>query len=180
MEKALIKASSLKDVGKSWISKKAKHDLLSNIADDITTFSSNVEDKAKRIFNKITGNPLRSLPDLLREYNLPAGLFPQNIICYEFEESKGKLVVYLQSACEASFKDSSMLRYATQVKGVLTKGKLTKIEGMKTRVLVWAKVTRVEVEGYKSDKVYFMCGVQKSRPKDAYNTPPHAVKVSEF
>ncbi|KAF2299104.1 hypothetical protein GH714_030738 [Hevea brasiliensis] len=178
MEKALTRVSSLK-VGSSWISKKAKEEL-SNISEDITTFSNTVEEKAKWIFNKLKGKPLKSLPDLLREYNLPPGLFPQNIICYEFDESKAKLIVYLPSVCEVSFKDSSVLRYATRVKAILMRGKLTGIEGMKTKVLVWVKVTSVAVEGYKSDKVWFTAGVKKSRPRIAYDVPQPAVRVDEF
>ncbi|MBA0698970.1 hypothetical protein Goari_000647, partial [Gossypium aridum] len=127
-----------------------------------------------------TGKPTKSLPDLLREYNLPPGLFPQNVICYEFDETKAKLIVYMSSPCEVSFKDSSVIRYATRVKGILLRGKLTGIEGMKTKVLVWVKVTSVAVEGYKSDKVWFTAGVKKSRPKDAYETPRDAVRVEEF
>ena len=127
-----------------------------------------------------TGKPLKSLPDLLREYNLPPGLFPQNMTCYEFDESKSKLIVYLPSACEISFKDSSVVRYATRVKGTLQRGKLTNIEGMKTKVLVWVKVTSVSVEGYKSDKVWFTAGVKKSRSKDAYEKPHDAIRVGEF
>ena len=72
------------------------------------------------------------------------------------------------------------MRYATRVKGVLTRGKLSAIEGMKTKVLVWVKVTTVAVEGYKSDKVWFTAGVKKARPKDAYETPHDAIRVSEF
>ncbi|CAJ2648063.1 uncharacterized protein At5g01610 [Trifolium pratense] len=180
MEKALTKVTSLKvGLGDSWITKKAKQEF-SNISQDINTFSSTVEEKAKWIFNKLKGKPQKSLPDLLREYNLPAGLFPQNIICYEFDEIKGKLIVYLPSACEVSFKDSSVLRYSTRVKGVLTRGKLSAIDGMKTKVLVWVKVTSVTVEGYKSDKIWVTAGVKKSRPKDAYDTPHDALRVSEF
>ena len=126
------------------------------------------------------GKPLKTLPDLLREYNLPPGLFPPNITCYEFDESQAKLTVYLPSACEVSFSDSSVIRYATRVKGILLRGKLTGIEGMKTKVLVWVKVTNVAVESYKSDKVWFTAGVKKSRPKDAYEMPRDAVRVQEF
>ncbi|KAF5745444.1 hypothetical protein HS088_TW07G01028 [Tripterygium wilfordii] len=178
MEKALTKVGSLK-VGGLWISKKAKEEL-SNISGDINKFSSTVEDKAKWIFNKLKGKPLKSLPDLLREHNLPPGLFPENITCYEFDESKAKLVVYLSSPCEISFKDSSVIRYATRVKGILLRGKLTGIEGMKTKVLVWVKVTSVAVESYKSDKVWFTAGVKKSRPKTAYEIPQDALRVEEF
>ncbi|CAL0315209.1 unnamed protein product [Lupinus luteus] len=180
MEKALTRVNSFKVVlCNSWITKKAKQEF-SNISGDITTFSNTVEEKAKWIFNKLKGKPLKSLPNLLREYNLPPGLFPQNIIRYEFDETNGKLIVYLPSVCEVSFKDSSVIRYATRVKGVLTRGKLSAIEGMKTKVLVWVKVTSVTCEGYKSDKVWITAGVKKARPKDAYDTPRDAVRVAEF
>lgn len=132
------------------------------------------------VFFLSVGKPLKSLPDLLQEYNLPPGLFPQNITCYEFDETKAKLIVYLPSVCEVSFKDSSVMRYATRVKAILMRGKLTGIEGMKTKVLVWVKVTSVAVESYKSDKVWFTAGVKKSRPRIAYDVAQAGVRVEEF
>ncbi|XP_027126451.2 uncharacterized protein At5g01610-like [Coffea eugenioides] len=178
MEKALTTVGSLK-ASTFWVSKKAKEEI-SSITQDLSTFSNTVEEKAKWVFNKLKGKPLKSLPDLLREFNLPPGLFPQNITCYEFDVSKSKLIVYLPSPCEVCFKDSSVVRYATRIKATLSRGKLTGIEGMKTKVLVWVKVTSVNVEGYKSDKLWFTAGVKKSRPKDAYEMPRDAVKVEEF
>nr|XP_027126451.1 uncharacterized protein At5g01610-like isoform X1 [Coffea arabica]XP_027126452.1 uncharacterized protein At5g01610-like isoform X2 [Coffea arabica] len=178
MEKALTTVGSLK-ASTFWVSKKAKEEI-SSITQDVSTFSNTVEEKAKWVFNKLKGKPLKSLPDLLREFNLPPGLFPQNITCYEFDVSKSKLIVYLPSPCEVCFKDSSVVRYATRIKATLSRGKLTGIEGMKTKVLVWVKVTSVNVEGYKSDKLWFTAGVKKSRPKDAYEMPRDAVKVEEF
>lgn len=121
------------------------------------------------------------MPDLLREHNLPPGLFPNNVTCYEFDESNSKLIVHLPSACEVSFKDSSVIKYTTRVKGTLSRGKLSSIEGMKTKVIVWVKVTSVAMESYKSDKVWFTAtGVKKSRPKDAYEMPRDSVKVEEY
>uniref|UniRef100_A0A7N0UAX9 DUF538 family protein n=1 Tax=Kalanchoe fedtschenkoi TaxID=63787 RepID=A0A7N0UAX9_KALFE len=179
MEKALVKVGSIK-AGSFWISKKAKEEF-TNLTEEITTLSSTVEEKAKWVFNKLKGKPTKSLPDLLREYNLPPGLFPRNIICYEFDEMKSKLIVHLPSACEVSFKDSSVVKYATRVKAILLRGKLASIEGMKTKVLVWVKVSNIAVEGQKSDnKVWFVAGVRKARPKDAYDTPLDAIRVSEF
>ncbi|KAK4395915.1 hypothetical protein Sango_1745800 [Sesamum angolense] len=160
MEKALVKVGSLK-AGTFWVSKKAKEEI-SNISQDLSTFSNTVEEKAKWIFNKLKG------------------LFPQNITCYEFDESKSKLIVYLPSPCEVCFKDASVIRYSTRVKATLSRGKLSGIEGMKTKVLVWVKVTSVNVESYKSDKVWFTAGVKKSRSKDAYEMPRDAVRVEEF
>ncbi|XP_062116632.1 uncharacterized protein At5g01610-like [Humulus lupulus] len=173
MDKALTK------VGSFWISKKAKEEI-SNITEDLSSFSSTVEEKARWVFNKLKGKPQKALADLLREYNLPPGLFPRNITCYELDEVKGKLIVYLPSPSEVYFKDSSMIRYATRVKATLSRGKLGGIEGMKTKVLVWVKVTSVGVESYKSDKVWFTAGVKKSRPKDVYELPREAIKVEEF
>lgn len=126
------------------------------------------------------GKPQKSLPELLREHNLPAGLFPRNIICYEFEESKGKLVVHVPSACEVSFKDSSVVRYAPRVKATLSRGKLSSVEGMKTKIVVWTKVTAVAVENLKSEKLWFVAGIKKSRPKDAYEMPRQAIRVDDF
>lgn len=127
-----------------------------------------------------SGKPLKSLPDLLREYNLPPGLFPQNITCYELDEARSKLIVHMSSPCEVCFKDSSIVRYSTRVKATLSRGKLTGIEGMKTKVLVWVKVTSINVEGFKSDKVWFTAGVKKWRSKDAYEMVRDALRVEEF
>ncbi|ESW27267.1 hypothetical protein PHAVU_003G187400 [Phaseolus vulgaris] len=171
---------ALTALGSAWISKKAKAEI-SHITDDLSSLSNTVEEKAKLFINKLKGKSQKALPDVLREYNLPPGLFPRNITCYEFDVSKGKLVVHLSSPCEVCFKDSSIVRYAKRVKGSLAKGKLNVTDGMKTKVLVWVKVTSVAVESYKSDKLWFTTsGVKKSRPKDAYEMPREAIKVEEF
>lgn len=83
-------------------------------------------------------------------------------------------------ACEVSFKDSSVVRYAPRVKCILLRDKLIGVEGMKTKVLVWVKITSVNVEGSKAEKLSFTAGVKKSRPKDAYVVPREAVRVEEF
>ncbi|TKV97521.1 hypothetical protein SEVIR_9G499600v4 [Setaria viridis] len=172
VEKALTK------LGSFTISRKAKKEL-SSIGGDISRFSSTVEEKAKWVFEKLKGHK-KSLPDLLREHNLPPGLFPRNIICYEYDESNSKLVVHLSKPCEVSFKDSSIIRYAPRVKATLSRGKLSGIEGMKTKVVVWVKVASVSLESYKSDKVCFIAGVKKLRQKEAYEVPREAVSVEEF
>ncbi|PIN07758.1 hypothetical protein CDL12_19676 [Handroanthus impetiginosus] len=178
MEKAMVKMGSIK-AGSFWLSKKAKEEF-NNITQDLTTVSNVVEEKAKWIFNKLKGKPLRTLPDLLREHNLPPGLFPQNIIAYEFDEPKSRLIVHLPFPCEVSFKDSSILRYDTRVKCILLKGKLIGMEGVKTKVLVWVKVTSVAVEGNKSEKVSITAGVKKTKPVDAYVVPREGVRIEEF
>ncbi|XP_057530772.1 uncharacterized protein At5g01610 [Amaranthus tricolor] len=180
MEKALTKVGSIKSAaGSLWLTKKAKEELL-DISQDISAVTNVVEEKAKWLFNKLKGKPTKNLPELLREYNLPSGIFPENITCYEFDETKAKLIVYLPHPCEVTFKDSSVLRYATRVKTILLRGKMMSIEGMKTKVLVWVKVASLGVEGVKSDKLWFTAGVKKSRSRDVYDTPQIARRVQEF
>lgn len=126
------------------------------------------------------GKPNKSLSDLLREYNLPPGLFPRNIICYEYDQTSSKLVVHLSKPCEVSFKDSSVIRYAPRVKVTLSRGKLSAIEGMKTKVVVWVKVASISLESFRSDKICFIAGVKKLRQKDAYEVPREGIAVEEF
>ncbi|KAF7838501.1 DUF538 family protein [Senna tora] len=176
MEKVVSK------VGSFWISKKAKQEF-SNITHDLSSLSNSVEDKAKCLINKLKGKNEKGLSDILREHNVPGGIFPSNIKCYELDEAKGKLTVHLPyPSCEVCFKDSSTVRYASRVKCTLSRGKLTVLDGMKTKVvLVWVKVNSVGVETRKSDKVWFATsGVNTSRPREAYDMPRQAIRVEDF
>lgn len=47
---------------------------------------------------------------------------------------------------------------------------------MKTKVLVWVKITCVIVESSKT----FIAGVKKSRPNDVYITPRDFVRVEKL
>ncbi|XP_073525366.1 uncharacterized protein [Phyllobates terribilis] len=178
MEKALTTMSSIK-VGSLWISKKAQQEI-AHLPADLSSITSTVEKKAKWVFSKLKGKTQKELAEFLRDYNLPAGIFPSNIIGYEFDESTSKLVVHMSSPCESSFKDSSVLRYSNRVKATVSRGKLSGIEGMKTKVIVWVKITSISLETYKSDKLWFTAGVNKCRAKDVYDFPKLATKVDEF
>merc|ERR1711915_53467 len=147
--------------GSFWFRRRANKEI-SSFGDDINSFSDSVEGGTKWLINKLKGTMQKPLPDLLQEYHLPKGLFPKNATNYEFDEETGKLTVFIPSICEVGFKDSSVLRYATTVIGYLEKGKLTDIEGMKTKVLIWAKVTSVSVDGPQSSKVHFTDSTKKS------------------
>lgn len=173
MEKALTKVSTF------WVTQKAKKEI-SSIGDDFNSFTHTVGGGAKWVFNKLKGKMHKPLPDLLRDYDLPPGLFPKNATNYDFDEVRSKLTVYIPSICEVGFKDSSTVRYSTRVSGFLLRGKLTGIEGMKTKVVLWVKVTTISVDGPRSSKVHFTAGVKKSRPKDAYEVLREGITVDEF
>eukprot|EP00252_Welwitschia_mirabilis_P010061 TRINITY_DN2313_c0_g1_i1.p1 TRINITY_DN2313_c0_g1~~TRINITY_DN2313_c0_g1_i1.p1 ORF type:complete len:172 (+),score=37.43 TRINITY_DN2313_c0_g1_i1:238-753(+) len=164
-------------VGSYWFSRRANKEI-SSIGDDVNSLSNSIGEGSKWLVNKLKGKMQKSLPELLQEYELPKGLFPQNTTHYEFNEETGKLVVYIPSICEVGFRDSSVLRYATTVTGYLEKGKLAGIEGMKTKVLMWTKVTAVSVDN--SGKFYVTAGLKKSRSREAYDVVRNGIAVENF
>lgn len=117
------------------------------------------------------------LPELLKEYGLPVGIFPRDATNYEFNEETGKLTVFIPSICEVGYKDSSVLRFFTTVTGYLEKGKLAEIDGMKTKVMIWVKVTAISAEG---SKLHFTAGMKKTRSRDAYEALRDGVGVDKF
>lgn len=124
-----------------------------------------------------TGKMQKPLTDLLKEYDLPKGIFPRDATNYEFNEETGKLVVYIPEVCEVGYRDSSVLRFSTTVTGYLEKGKLADIEGMKTKVLIWSKVTTISSEG---SKLHFTAGMKKTRSREAYEVSRDGVIVDKF
>lgn len=83
----------------------------------------------------------------------------------------------LPSVCEVGYKDSSVVRFATVVTGYLEKGKLVDIEGMKTKVMIWVKVTAISSE---KSKIHFTAGMKKTRSRDAYEVLRDGVGVDKF
>lgn len=119
----------------------------------------------------------KPLPDLLKDFDLPVGIFPLDATNYEFNEQTGFLEVSIPSICEVGYKDSSVLKFSTTVSGYLQKGKFTNVEGMKTKMIVWVKVTCIAAD---ASKIIFTAGLNKSRSRDAYNVPRDGIAVPKF
>lgn len=119
----------------------------------------------------------KPLPELLKEYDLPVGIFPRDATNYEFNEETRKLTVFIHEVCEVGYKDSSVVRFSTVVTGYLEKGKLSDIEGMKTKVMIWVKVTNISSEG---SKVIFTAGIKKARSREAYEVLRDGIGVDKF
>lgn len=119
----------------------------------------------------------KPLPELLKEFDLPVGIFPLDSTNYEFNEETGKLTVFIPETCEVWYKDSSVVRFSTTVTGYLEKGKLAEVEGLKTKVMIWVKVTCVSAD---ASKVYFTAGMKKSRSRVAYEVLRPGVGVDKF
>ncbi|CAH2058831.1 unnamed protein product [Thlaspi arvense] len=143
----------------------------------LQSLSSSIEGGTKWLVNKIKGKMQKPLPELLKEFGLPVGIFPQDATNYEFNEETRKLTVFIPETCEVGYRDSSVLRFSTTVTGYLEKGKLAEVEGLKTKVMIWVKVTCISAE---SSKVYFTAGMKKSRSRDAYEVIRPGVAVDKF
>jgi hypothetical protein len=123
------------------------------------------------------GKMQKPLPELLKEYDMAAGIFPRDATNYEFNEETGKLTVFIPAVCEVGYKDSSVLRFSTSVTGYLEKGKLVDVEGIKTKVMIWVKVTCISSEG---SKLHFTAGMKKTRSREAYEVLRDGVSVDKF
>ncbi|WJX42925.1 hypothetical protein P8452_30099 [Trifolium repens] len=163
-------------VGTYWFNQKANNQL-NSVGDDLNSISESIEGGTKWLVNKIKGKMQKPLPELLKEYDLPIGIFPRDATNYEFNEETGKLVVFVPQICEVGYKDSSVLRFFTTVTGYLEKGKLADIEGMKTKVIIWVKVTTIFSEG---SKLYVTAGMKKTRSREAYDVTRDGVLVDRF
>lgn len=166
----------LNKVGSYWFSQKANKEI-DSVGDDINSLSTSIEGGAKWLVNKLKGKMQKPLPELLKEYNLAVGIFPRDATNYEFNEETKKLTVFIPSVCEVGYRDSSVLRFSTIVTGYLEKGKLADIEGMKTKVVIWVKVTAISAEG---SKLYFTAGMKKSRSRGVYEVVRDGVCVDKF
>ncbi|KAK4483806.1 hypothetical protein RD792_011013 [Penstemon davidsonii] len=152
---------------------------------DSRSLSTSIEGGAKWLVNKVkatqtlsvSGKMQTPLPELLKEYDLPVGIFPRDATNYEFNEETKKLIVYIPTICEVGYKDSSVLKFSTTVTGYLEKGKLADIEGIKTKVIVWIKVSCIQSD---NSKLNFTAGMKKSRNRDAYDVLRDGITVEKF
>uniref|UniRef100_A0A3B6EGC6 DUF538 domain-containing protein n=1 Tax=Triticum aestivum TaxID=4565 RepID=A0A3B6EGC6_WHEAT len=144
---------------------------------NIQSISSSIGDGAKWMANKIKGKMQKPFPELLKEYDLPMGLFPQDATNYEFDEETKKLMVHIASVCEVGYKDSLVLRFFTCVTDNLDKGKLSEVEGIKTKILIWIKVTAIRTE---ASKVHFCAGLNKTWNRHAYEVVRDGVSIDKF
>ncbi|PIN22993.1 hypothetical protein CDL12_04303 [Handroanthus impetiginosus] len=163
-------------VGSYWLGQKANKEI-SSVGNEINSLSTSIEDGAKWLVNKIKGKMQKPLIELLKDYDLAIGIFPRDATNYEFNEETKRLTVHIPLVCEVGYKDQSVLRFSTVVTGYLEKGKLSEIEGIKTKVIVWIKVTCISSE---ESKLYFTAGMRKSRSRDAYEVLRDGITVDKF
>ncbi|KAF5773701.1 hypothetical protein HanXRQr2_Chr13g0591511 [Helianthus annuus] len=155
-----------------WFSNKTKE-----VTKDINDVPKNIKGGAKKLVTSATEKRQKPLADVLQEYELPPGIFPREAIKYVLDAEAKKLTVTIPKICEVSYRDSSVLRFSTSVTCHIEKGKLTEIEGLKTKVVIWVRVTSIVSE---DAKLHFTAGLNKTRERKLYQVVRDGVPVDKF
>eukprot|EP00850_Spirogloea_muscicola_P011684 SM000073S21460 [mRNA] locus=s73:389915:394115:- [translate_table: standard] len=138
--------------------------------DDVTSLSKSASESTSRLINKLRGKAQLLITELLAKHGLPRGLFPKDVTGYTFDEATSRLEVTLGSCREVHYPDKSVVRFDSTISGILEERSLTVIEGMKTKMLLWMKVTAISADYPPPDQVYFQASVKKARKFPAYDT----------
>uniref|UniRef100_A0A1J3JVF3 DUF538 domain-containing protein n=1 Tax=Noccaea caerulescens TaxID=107243 RepID=A0A1J3JVF3_NOCCA len=94
---------------------------------------------------------------LLQSYNFPVGILPKGVVSYDLDESTGKFHAYFDKSCSFSLQGSYQLEYKSTISGYISKNKITKLTGVKVKVLfLWLNIVEVIRNG---DELEFSVGI---------------------
>ncbi|XP_058215793.1 uncharacterized protein At5g01610-like [Rhododendron vialii] len=95
--------------------------------------------------------------EMLQRYNFPIGVLPKGVTGYDLDESTGKFSAYLNGSCAFSLEGSYQLNYKPTIKGYVSKGRLSKLEGVKVKLFfIWVDIVEVDRNG---DDLDFSVGI---------------------
>ncbi|XAR52651.1 hypothetical protein NMG60_11020827 [Bertholletia excelsa] len=95
--------------------------------------------------------------EVLEGYNFPIGILPKGVIGYDLDASTGRFSAYLNGSCSFSLEGSYQLSYKSSIKGFISEGKLTKLEGVKVKLFfIWVDIIEVIRSG---DNLEFSVGI---------------------
>ncbi|XP_071933970.1 uncharacterized protein At5g01610-like [Coffea arabica] len=95
--------------------------------------------------------------EILERYNFPIGILPKGVTGYDLEESTGKFSAYLNGSCSFSIEGSYKLSYQPTIKGYISQGKLSSLQGIKVKWLfLWFDIIEVYRNG---DVLEFSFGI---------------------
>lgn len=95
----------------------------------------------------IHSTPALSSPDnrtayeVLVDYNFPIGLLPKGVTVYDLDPATGAFTVYFNDTCSYVLQSFYHLRYKPTVKGYITNGKISSLDG----IYVWGLFTWMEI-----------------------------------
>ena len=95
--------------------------------------------------------------EILGDYNFPKGLLPEGAVGYSLDTTTGRFSAFLNGSCSFSLEGTYQLRYKSSVNGYISKGKLSRLEGVSVRVFfMWVDIIEVLRNG---DDLEFSVGI---------------------
>ncbi|KAJ8752506.1 hypothetical protein K2173_004794 [Erythroxylum novogranatense] len=95
--------------------------------------------------------------EILRDYNFPVGLLPKGVVGYALDTSTGNFSAFLNGTCSFSLDGSYQLRYGSTIKGYISRGKLSSLEGVSVKLFfMWVDIIEVSRSG---DDLQFSVGI---------------------
>ncbi|MED6121401.1 hypothetical protein PIB30_029777 [Stylosanthes scabra] len=109
--------------------------------------------------------------EALATYDFPSGILPEGITGYELDESTGRFRAFLNGTCSFSLEGSYQLSYKSTISGIISKDKLTELNGVTVKVLFfWLNIVEVVRNG---DELDFSVGIASaSFPLDNFFVSP--------
>ncbi|XP_055819023.1 uncharacterized protein At5g01610 [Solanum dulcamara] len=116
--------------------------------------------------------------DILQEYGLPHGIFPDTVKSYNLDKD-GNFEVFLKAPCYVEFE--YLVYYAEKISGKLGYGSITELKGIKVkRFLFWFNVKEIRVDLPVSDSVYFQIGLVNKKLDIKQFETIHSCKKNGF
>ncbi|KAL9248417.1 hypothetical protein vseg_021741 [Gypsophila vaccaria] len=114
--------------------------------------------------------------DILPEYNIPKGIFPNVPNSYTLSKSDGCFTVRLDHPCYVKFEDQ-LVYYAPVIKGKLSYGKVSHVSGIQARMFfIWVTVSGLDIQ---NDMVVFHVGALTQKlPAQQFRTIPSCINSS--
>ncbi|KAI3854598.1 hypothetical protein MKX03_037744 [Papaver bracteatum] len=106
---------------------------------------------------EVTGDDKPSAYEILEYYDFPIGLLPKGVTGYTLDEKTGRFSASMKKTCSFSLEGSYQLRYQSTIRGVISKDKLTNLEGVSVKILLfWVNIIEVLRKG---DELEFSVGI---------------------
>ncbi|CAH2039082.1 unnamed protein product [Thlaspi arvense] len=104
-----------------------------------------------------TDDDLPTAYSLLQSFNFPVGILPKGVVSYDLDESTGKFHANFNKSCSFALQGSYQLDYKSTISGYISENKLTKLTGVKVKVLfLWLNIVEVIRKG---DELEFSVGI---------------------
>ena len=98
-----------------------------------------------------------SVYEVIESFGFPSGILPKGVVGYDLDRSTGKFAAYFNGSCSFSVEGSYELNYKSAIRGYISKGELSRLEGVSVKVL-WFWIDIVEVKRV-GDDLEFSVGI---------------------